>query len=333
MIKKFLEYNINEKMGVSDDGEILSDYLINKLNNSIPDKIYIFIKPEYKDTIEIGNKDNIFIYDDLPQLEKNVYKVIVKYVIDPKGSGLMAYFDPKSSKYTKNGFVLHFTFMKPPNRSKIWKHYIYHEVHHGIQYLYIGKKKMIYTPKNLKVNLISSFKKSILINVFMDCLYHSIQFEQGALVAQFYGKMKYKKNIKSIEDLRRYFEKGNTYEYGVAYKLHNIDLIDLFETTYKNEKGEDIRVISKVDLLVFFTLFKKMGKIISQFKTPDELGKFIGDFDFAEDFKSISEDELISTLNKYTKYFNKIGYNLIKKLDKTYPLLLDYYTKKFESTE
>lgn len=34
MIKKFSKYTINEKMGISDDGEILSEYLISKLKDA-----------------------------------------------------------------------------------------------------------------------------------------------------------------------------------------------------------------------------------------------------------------------------------------------------------
>lgn len=321
MIKKFSKYTINEKMGISDDGEILSEYLISKLKDAESEKTYIFIRNGDADSTINKNKNFIFYYD-LPTLQKNVYKVIVNYQEDKDMTGIMAFFDPKSSKYTKNGHILYFTFMKPPNRNNIWKHYIYHEIHHGIQYLNIGKNKMSYNPKNLKVHYIKNFKKSKLIELFINCLYFSINFEQGALIPQFYGKMKHKKNIKSVDDLRKYFEEGNIYEYRIAYQLKYIDLIELLKDKNNNESNDM--------LILFFSLFKLIGNIISKFKTTEELENYLQNVDFSKDIKIINNDEMLSILKNYTKYFNKIGDKLSKKLDKTYQLLLNYYEGKFK---
>lgn len=325
MILKCTDF-LNEKMGIHEQGEILSDFLIKFLDDAEPDKTYVFVKPGSPEGVKYPNS---IIINSLPELNKNIYKVVVEYSIENMG-GIQALFDPGRSKYTKEGFILFFRFLHNPGRDKIWKHHIYHEIHHGMQFLEMGKKRMSYSPKNLKVTIMRNFKGNIIFEQFMQFLYHTINFEQGAFIPQFYGKLKYRKNIKNINDLKKYFKKRNIYEYRTVYNLAYIDLNKLFNTKARNpDTGEIFNITNKDEMIQFFTLLKAIGSKISEYDNVEDLFKNFQSIKIEEkDF--ISESELEATIKKYNKYFHKIGMKMMKKLDKTYDLLYDYYIKKFE---
>jgi len=88
MILKCSEY-ITEKLGVSLDGEILSDYLIEFLSKAKPGELYVFVN---NDANDLKNVDNAIVVKNLPKLEKKIYKIIVDYSIKDMG-GTQAYFD------------------------------------------------------------------------------------------------------------------------------------------------------------------------------------------------------------------------------------------------
>lgn len=344
MLKTYKQYN--EKLGINRDGEILSDFLIEFLSDAKPDHVYLFVKPDEENVPK--EKDNLLVIRGLPKFEKNIYKVYVNYPNLPKDpktgkpidTGVQAYFDPGNSKYTKNGYILYFTFYYKPEKDSIWKHHIYHEIHHGIQFLKMGKKKMIYIPKNIKVSLMRNIKKDAFkfpaYGQFIQLLYQSINVEQGAFIPQFYGKLKYRKNIKNLEDLKSYFKKRNIYEFRVANDLSKVNLNRLFSLKFINPTTKEEIKTDKNEMKLFFTIMKKLGKDISRFDNHKELSEYIQNTlskcETAEDIIGkdgiISDDELKSTIEKYNKYFNKVGRNLTKKIDKTYALLSDYYQSK-----
>lgn len=287
--------------------------------------------PELQKFIKKEPKKDPIIINEMPKLSKKVYKIYVNYITQDM-SGVQAFFDPMNSKYTKNGYIMHFTFLHKKDKDKIWKHYIYHEIHHGIQYLKMGKKKMIFIHKNIRNNIMKDLIKGPPYDDFLHLLYFTINVEQGAFIPEFYGKIKYRKNIKSIEDLKKYFSKRDIYEYRTAYNLANVDIEKLFNIKIKNLKTGEIKPLTnKEQMKIFFTLLKKIGRELKTIKDEKELHEYlkIKGVDL-QDKDMISDIELNATMKKYTKYFNKIGEKLIKKIDKTYPLLHDYYIKKFE---
>jgi hypothetical protein len=331
MIKTCTQH-INEKLGVNSDGEILADFLIDFLMKAEPGKLYVFVKEGEQD---LPKDKNVIIIPELPVLEKNVYKVYVNYS-DKDMGGIQAFFDPKTSKYTKNGYILHFTFIHKDYKDNIWKHHIYHEIHHGVQFMHMGKKTMLENPKNTKFHLLRTLPNSIIYQEFMQLLYQTIDIEQGAFITQFYGKLKHRKNIKSVEDLQKYFRKRNIHEYNVVHKLAYIDLDQLFKLKMKNPlTGEITPVTNREEMRTFFSLFKKLGKEIARFDSIDDFLKYLSEKGLSKMDKLdiISDKELDATIKKYTKYFNKVGKEMIKKLDKTYDKLLMYYTDKFENPD
>lgn len=328
MIIKCTDF-LNEKMGIHEDGEILSDFLIEFLSNAEPDETYVFVDPEKPEGV---NYKNSIVIKSLPKLNKNIYKVVVNYSKENM-NGIQALFDPLNSKNTKHGFILFFKFLYNKSREKIWKHHIYHEIHHGMQFLEMGKKLMLNSSKNMKINLMRNFTQNIIYQNFMQLLYHTINFEQGAFIPQFYGKLKHRKNIKSIEDLKSYFKKRNIYEYRTVYNLMYVDLKGLFSMRGRNpETGEIFNITNKDEMIIFFTLLKILGKRISECNDYNEFLKKFNDIKI-EDKDFISEKELNSTIKNYEKYFHKIGNKMLKKLDKTYSMLEEFYLKKFKEEE
>lgn len=267
--------------------------------------------------------------EDLPDLEKKVYKVVVDYSTRDMG-GTQAYFDPMNSKLTKKGYILFFTFLYKKDKDKIWKHYIYHEIHHGMQHLYMGKKRMLYNKKNIKVGMLrrSPASNSIYGN-FIQFLYLSINVEQSAVIPQLYGKLKYRTNIKSIDDLKKYFKESAIHEFRTAKSLSKIDLATMFKAKMMNTKtGVISDATNREEMREFFSTIKYMGKEISNFDNVEELMKSISTTK-PESIKMISDVELDATVDRYTKYFNKVGKKMLKKLNKTYSLLYDFYKEKF----
>lgn len=330
MIKTCTEY-ITEKLGVSNDGEILADFLIDFLSEAAPGNIYLFVK----EGTDVPENTKAIVVPELPDLEKNVYKVYVDYSTKNMG-GIQAYFDPKKSKYTKNGYILYFTFLYKPEKTSIWKHYIYHEIHHGMQFIFMTKKRMLHNPKYTKFHLIRDGKMSVVYQEFLQYLYQTINIEQGAFIVQFYGKLKHRKNIKTIGDLSKYFKKRDIYEYRTAYSLAYCDLKKLFDAKVKNPMtNEIVPLTNREEMRTFFSLLKKLGKEINKFETIDKFLEKLSKVGIGkiEEKDIISDIELDATIKNYNKYFNKVGKNLIKKLDKTYAKLLDYYTDKIENPE
>ena len=336
---------LNEKLGVSEDGEILADFLIKFLSTAEPGKVYIFLNPDFP--LPWGEKldKRIVVVHEMPKLQKKIFKIVVNYSTEDvilstddeqtkekkRKNGTQASFNPLFSKYTKDGYVMYFTFNCKEHRTKIWRHHIYHEVMHGIQYLKMGKKKMIMNRKNIKKNMLESMDKyrdNPAFSQFLDCLYHSIQIEQGALIAQFYGKLKYRKGIKSLEDLRKIFDKRSIHEYKIAYTLAYINIEKLFQLKIKYIKTGEIKpVATQEEMKIFFSTFKKIGKLLTKAEVIEDLTKIPRT---PVENSLMSDKELSATIKNYTKYFNKIGKDLIKKLDKTYPKLEEYYLDKFE---
>jgi NACalpha-BTF3-like transcription factor len=332
MIKKFAEI-LNEKMGITSDGEILSDFLIEYLSDAKADKTYIFVRPEHEQEAKrIGMGTQLRNPSIKKELENNIYKVYASYV--DEDLPMEAFFDPLSSKYTKNGYILYFTFVKKPSRDKIWYHHVYHEIHHGMQFIAVKKKKFTLNKKNIRLGILKKSEGlSILLNEFLDLYYHSIDTEQDAMIAQFYGKLKHRKNIKNIDDLKAYFKNRNIYEYGVAYKMANCDLFKLFALKYKDSKtGEIFPIETLENLAVFFSAIKHMGSKMKDIQDIDEFFKFMNDNKMEMDkIEVMNVEELTATMKAYTRYFNKIGEKLVRKLDRTYALLADYYTEKFKN--
>jgi hypothetical protein len=194
-------------------------------------------------------------------------------------------------------------------------------------------KKMGNIPKNVKINIMRHVKKNPEYEEFMDLLYFTIELEQGAIVQQLYGKLKYKKNIKTVEDLEKYYKEGRIYEIDTAYDLANCNLYELFNIDQiKNDQTGEFNQ-SKFELIVFFTLLKKIGKITNNLNDIENIRSFItkllieGSVDITES-DLIDDNELYSTIKNYNNYFNKIGLKLIKKFDKMYVLILNQYKKK-----
>jgi len=163
-------------------------------------------------------------------------------------------------------------------------------------------------------------------------LYLTINLEQSAVVPQFYGKLKHRKNIKNLDDLKKYFTKRDVYEYKNAYQLAKCNLDQLFKAKYKDEKTGEIKPLTnEEEMKNFFSALKMVGERISKFDNMADLSDYISRNALKlDDSDIISDVELKSTIKKYNKYFNKVGEIMIKKLDKTYPLLIDYYKDKFE---
>lgn len=353
MINKFNDL-LKEALGVTSDGEILSDFLIKYLMGAEVNKTYIFVKPEHEeDAKRIGSKaetnpllstyfnskqynpkqifPEIEVVPELPDLEKPVYKVYVNYV--DMALPAEAFFDPSSSKYTKNGYILQFTFLMKSYREKIWKHHIYHEIHHAMQFMEVKKKKFSYNKKNITQNSIRSMGVSnVPINEFLSMYYHSIGTEQAAFVAQFYGKLKYRKGVKSIENLDSLFKKREVYEYRIAYKMAYCDVKRLF--TLRGKKpltGEVFDLITREQTRQFFSLLKHMGRSLSACNSIEEYQEMLKKGELTKEIKLISDEELDATIEKYTKYFRKVGKSLIHKMDKTYSMLRDYHIDRLKN--
>lgn len=330
MIKKFSNFQINEKLGVSEDVEVLSEFIISELGKAEPGKTYIFQR-EDTEVIEDQVKDkNVVFIHHIPKLNVNLYKVIIDYLPEPpkpkEGERPMsvpeALFDPGKSKTVKNkGYLFKFAFQHRSSKTKIWKHHIYHEVNHAFQFVGAGKSKMLFNRKYLRVNMMRNVKNSPIVETFIQFCYLTIKIEQGSFVAQLYGKVKHRKDISNIEDLQRYFKNKSNYEYQRAYELSHIDVEKLFS----HEK-----LISKEESKVFFTLFKNLGNSLHQAKDFKEFQEIITQSENKK-MEIISDEEYKSTLKNYTKYFNRVGKELSKKLDKVYSLLYDYYTAKWRN--
>jgi len=354
MIKRYNQYTkdntttLNEKIGVTSDGEALSDFLIGYLSKAEVNKTYIFVKSEFEeDTKKMGIKSNdmllksvlkdkempeVVIVPDLPKFENNIYKVYVNYV-DVK-LPYEAWFDPTSSKYTKNGYILYFTFLYKPDKDKIWKHVVYHEIHHSMQFVSMTKKKFGFNRKNIRMHILQKYPKTnVLLKDFLNYYYHSIKTEQDAVIAQFYGKLKHRKSIKSITDLESVFKKRNIYEYRIAHSMAYCDLKKLFNLKMKNRQtGEIADIMTKDELKEFFSILKYMGAEMNKCKNIEEFTKLQQQASKdLTDIPLISDEELEATIDKYTKYFRKVGRNMIKKLDKTYALLRDHYIDEFKN--
>jgi hypothetical protein len=322
---------LNEKLGVNKDVEILSEFIIDSLANAEPGKTYIFQREDtpIADFQEKLNKqkDVIFIYN-LPKLETKVYKIILNYVKEDERFPGEAFFDPSNSKYTKHGFIFKFAFLYRKQRGKkIWKHYIYHEVNHAFQFTKMGKKKTMFNPKYLRNNILKEMFPIPPYNLFLNLVYTTIKIEQGSFITQLYGKVKHRKEIKNLEDLQNYFKKKTNYEYRIAHDLMKIDLNKLFNAKIKDEKGNIIPLTNRVQMRQFFTMYKQFGEKINEFENVKEFFKNIPSLKI-ELKNLISEQELDATLKNYTKYFNKVGFKMLRKLDKVYSLLLDYYTEE-----
>jgi hypothetical protein len=336
---------VNERLGVNKDVEVLSDFIINKLNKAEPDKTYVFQKEnkENKKNLPLlqrllgrHRQRDVINIDELPELDINLYKIIINYrssvnvinssgkteKFDPKSEGS---FDPLHSKLTKDGYIFHFSFTHRKLRDKIWKHYIYHEVNHAIQFVKMGKTKMKFNPKYLRNNILKESFDVFPYRDFLSLVYLSINIEQGSFVAELYGKLKYRK-IKNVQELRDYFTKRKNYEFRLARDLSNVDVKKMFNVKARTKDGKTTPVTTTDQKLIFFTVMKQLGKRISEFDSVEDFFKNIPikiDID-----KKITEVELDATLDRYTRYFNKVGKKMDRKLDKIYTLLYDYFENK-----
>lgn len=326
-IKKHNDF-INEKLGVNEDGEILADFLINFLLKAEPGQKYLFVRNDIKDTVKPGH----IIINELPELEKNVYKVYVDYSTK-KSNKMMAYFDPGASKYTKDGYILYFTFIYDEKKTTIWKHYIYHEIHHGVQFMNMTKKRMLNLPKYTLYHVLSRIEASEVYQQFLQYYYQTISIEKDVVIPQLYGKLKYRTNIKSIDDLKKYFEKRDIYEYRIAYELADVDLEKLFNFKVKSIITRKMEpMTNREEMKMFFSFIKKLGKDMSKFETSHEFLYHLqtGKFKQLTEKDLMNDEELDATIKRYNRIFNKVGKKMIKRLDRTYNRLLDYYTIKLQ---
>ena len=334
MINNWQQFN--EKLGVSEDAEILSEFIIAELRKAEPGKTYTFQREdtELSDIQKKNNqKPNVVFVHRLPKLSVNLYKVIIDYYdlpeMNPKTGKRKpapeALFDPNTSRYTKDGYIFKFGFQSRETRTKIWKHHVYHEVNHAFQFVGAGKAKSLFNPKYLRVNLMRQMFKNPLISSFIQLCYYTIKIEQGSMVAELYGKVKHRKDINSIEDLQNYFRKKSNHEYATARNLSQADLVTGFNRAIKAgiAKEEDIRI--------FFGVFNLLGNKIHSVKNLDEFQELIKKEGLKFEAKPISVEEYHRILRRYTKYFNRIGHELSRKLDKMYARLYDYFIEEFKN--
>jgi len=328
---KYKEF-INEKMGVSEDSEILSEFLIQYLDIFEPDNIYLFISDI--DQVNENEIKDVKIIQKLPKLSKKIYKLYVE-CSDNIDFNIEASFESRLSFNHEKGYVLFFKFTFDESvEEKIKKYNIYHETLHSVQFMNMGDD-MKYIPENVIINIMRHVKKSDVYNEFMDLLYLTVKVEQGAFIQQLYGKLKYKKNIQSIEDLKKYYDEKELYEFEYVYDLATVDLNDLFYSTFINKDGVEEDSTNVFEMLIFFSILKKVSKITHNSNSLEGIQDFLkylveNNNIELEEKEVISQEELNATIKYYTKYFNKTGQKMIRKINKIFPLLQDLILLKNE---
>lgn len=155
MISKFKEYIILEKVGIPEDANTLTNFILDNLQK-LPN---IFIK-------------------DLPLVSFRLRKIIIDFNTEPNTD---ATFDLEKSKMSG---VLHFHFRK----DAITKQLIQHECDHAINFM---KGELNNTLNHLKklTNLYKSNRNNISIfEDFILLFYYSSNDEISAIVNNFYRK-------------------------------------------------------------------------------------------------------------------------------------------------
>ena len=192
MIKKFNEYFLLEKLGISDEVSKLTNFILNNLEN----------------------KNIIILKNNLPNLSFKLRKIIIDHNIT---KGIYGSFDVEKSN--KNG-VLYFHF----DKNNITKALIEHECLHAFHFM----KMELETTKeylNKLTNLNKSNKNdNETLKDFILLYYYSSDFEISARIHEFYRKIQNYANKDNFYEILQ-----NSEEYYISNRLKNINLNKLFE--------------------------------------------------------------------------------------------------------
>jgi len=299
MIKSYNNF-VFEKVGVNDD--------VIKLSNFISK--YIHLKGKVSKEYVINKKD---LPDDI---NLPINKLVIYYEPIKKGDKNYAYLDVRKSKRFKSGNVEIYIVLRTLKKS-----IIYHEINHALQFINLGKYKMIRKGKmSILYNNIENDFKDKKVKSFLYLLYRSDELEVSSNIIQFYGQLKglMKKYIKDFkikfkdkmdnEEMQKYIDKWkkkyfiNTLKnrdiYRTAKIINNIDLFEYFENADKDE------VIKLFTLLSFID---KNNKIIKKSLV----------------LNPIDDNELEKEIQKYQNMMNNMGRKMLIKIGKVWDLLND----------
>ena len=163
-----LKQLIKEELGIHNDVNNLSDYIIN------------YIKDKHYDIYT-------FTENQLPKLNKvKIDKIIVNYTNKEN----VSYFDIKKSQTTNQGAVLYFTIINGDIKEDV-----YHEMNHALQFFVLGKER---SEKMIDYLIASDISKKVvkrnenIIDYFKDLMDRSKESEINATVSGTYSILKHK---------------------------------------------------------------------------------------------------------------------------------------------
>jgi len=199
---------ITEKLGVNDDVIILSDYILNKINN----------------------KEDITLTNIPDNLSFKINEIIIKFIDSSKYGG---WFNSSRSKLTKNGFNLYLSLNKNDNDLK---KILYHELTHVIKFMNL-------TTKKLKMTSPINYYFDKRFNNLLQMLYYSDESEINAKIADIFSEIEDSINPKYSKKLQFSLIMK---EMTLPKTLINYDIFDDLKDISKKDKIKFFQYITKI---------------------------------------------------------------------------------------
>ena len=293
MIISYKKFVILERLGISQDVEVLSNYLKSKIT------------------------DKSLTIDNIPlKLSKPINKIFID-INRNRNSNTEAHFDIGRSSLTNKGYDLYLVFSPNPTLE-----FISHEVSHAFQFIMKGREQSLHDIDRLKSaklakGLLPFGAKNSKLNEVVDLIYYLSDSEIDSYVVELYSHItqlskKYKIDKVTFQLLVKGFE-----SYEVCKFVDSIEL---------SEYLKDIPIEDKIK---FFSILKEEEFRLKNINIKNNLFRKISNFYHffkmvikSEPVKKIEVDELHLVIDKWNKYFKIKSSKLKMKLFRLYDLFL-----------